>query len=348
MKTVRRLVSLLKWLLLVAVMVEILSFAVVTISNFILYGHAREGSRVRYDPYALFLNQEGPRPTPHPFPPSSEMKTKVLWFFGGSTMRGATDEDDKTIPGIMAGILNRNGGTTYYLCSNFGENSFNSLLEAKYLQKLLIEEEKRPDLIFFYDGANECVYFVQHRSAYGHHGYRRMTALVESYHRSLFGLLKPLNAAIYASFTRELYDKIMQTLVPLERDSPLLAEFLNQSEKRYDHVHWLAESMGARFLLVLQPVWWAETGEKSHRLQDEEKSIALKGKYFRGMRENFQVVYDALGERLKEKPYFVNFRECLISRTVPAYKPDGVHLQDEGRRMVAEQLAEVLKERGLP
>ena len=35
---------------------------------------------------------------------------------------------------------------------NFGVNSYNSLFEAKYLQKLLIEEDEQPDVIVFMDG----------------------------------------------------------------------------------------------------------------------------------------------------------------------------------------------------
>ena len=87
------------------VCIEIGSFLIVTASNYIIFGKIREGSRVLYDPYALYLNVEGVRPTAHN-PPLAD-PPNILWLLGGSTMRGATDDDAKTIPSYLAAILNR-------------------------------------------------------------------------------------------------------------------------------------------------------------------------------------------------------------------------------------------------
>ena len=47
-----------KWIIVVAVTIEIMSFLMVTLSNFFLYGELGEGScGVRYDPYTLFLTR---------------------------------------------------------------------------------------------------------------------------------------------------------------------------------------------------------------------------------------------------------------------------------------------------
>ncbi len=83
--------------------------------------------------------------------------------------------------------------------TNFGENTFNSVLEIKYLQKLLMKSTRRPDLIIFYDGANDCIYFNQYRNPDAHYGYRSLQGPIESYRQTHFGLLKPLVAALYAS-----------------------------------------------------------------------------------------------------------------------------------------------------
>lgn len=338
---------LLKWALAVALIVELASFVIITASNYILYGSPREGSGVCYDPYALFLNRDGIKPTSHPIPPPAGVETRNLWLFGGSTMRGETEDGRKTIPGVLARMLNRDGKGEFYRVSNFGENSFNSLLEVKYLQKLLIEGGSRPDLILFYDGANDCVYLSQHRDPLGHFGYRKISGLVESYDRSLFGLLKPLNAALYNSFSKELYDKIMQTVVPIAEETELIERFLSGLENRYDYVHMLAESMGSRFLLVLQPIWWVEGPGVSPEVRDREASIMKRAGRFAVARENFNTIYGAMYERLRGKPYFVDFRDVLILRSEPVYQPDGVHLTDEGREMVAAGLARALEERSI-
>jgi len=334
-----------KWIIVVAVTIEIMSFLMVTLSNFFLYGELWEGSYgVRYDPYTVFL--QGPRPTSHN-PRAPNQRHQTLWLFGGSTMRGSTNYDDRTIPSFLSGILNQEGSRFSCTVLNFGEDSYNSLMETKYLQKMLIESPNPPDLIIFYDGANDCAYLAQYRTPYGHYGYRRFSALVESYRRSFFGLLKPLNAALYASFTKELYDKLMQTVVPIQPDSDLVRGFLVATEQRYDHVHKLAGCYGARFLVFWQPVMWVETGELSPQVREREKEFPILGERFTAVRQNFLVTYQGLAHRLKDKPYFINFQNILCSRKEPVYQRDGVHLTDVGRSMVAQKMSLVLQERYL-
>ncbi|MGA2734185.1 MAG: SGNH/GDSL hydrolase family protein [Syntrophobacteraceae bacterium] len=334
-----------KTILVCLVLMEIVSFLVISISNYIIYGKVREGSRVSYDPYALFLNREGQRPTAYN---ASEPggNNVTIWMFGGSTMRGSTDFDERTIPSFLARALNEKGGDLRFTALNFGEDSFNSLLETKYFQKVMIEHpEPRPNVIVFYDGANDCSYFTQHRTPYAHHGYRRMRGLIESYHQSLFGIFKPLNAALYVSFTKELYDKIIQVFVPVEIDSDSLRRLLDQTEQRYDYLNSQAAAQNAVFILFWQPVLWVETGEAAFHVREIERKHFINTERFKTMRRNFEAVYGAISDRLQNKPYFVSLRNVLCSRTEPAYKPDGVHLNDDGRTRIAEAMRVVLEER---
>ncbi len=39
------------------------------------------------------------------------------------------------------------------------------------------------------------------------------------------------------------------------------------------------------------------------------------------MRDNFVVTYQALVDRLRDRPYFINFRNILCSRTEPVINP---------------------------
>ncbi len=345
-KPLRLILAILKWTVIALVAVEVMSFLFLTLANLFIYGSIWEGSRVNYDAYTLF--QEGPRPTANNAPDAASLKDqRRIWMFGGSTMRGSTNDDAKTIPSFLAGLLNREEKPLSFIVSNFGENSFNSLLETKYLQKLLIERPLRPNLIIFYDGANECVYFSQNRNVYAHHGYQRVKALIESHRRSLFGLLKPLTAAVYASFTLEVYNKLRQTVIPIRADSPELRHFVELTAQRYDYVQEQANFYGARFVLFWQPVLWVEDCAVAPQVREIEKDYAINKVRFAAVRQNFQVVYQALARRLRDKPYFVDCQNILCSRTQPVYKPDGVHLKDAGRMMVAQRMLEVLKEKGL-
>lgn len=347
MKTFLRLIlALLKWAVITLVLVEGLCFLFLTLTNLFIYGGIWEGSRVNYDAYTLF--QEGPRPTANnPPDAASAQDHRLIWMFGGSTMRGSTDDDAKTISSFLAGLLNREEKPRSFTVVNFGENSFNSLLETKYLQKLLIESPTRPHLIIYMDGANECVYFSQNRTPYAHHGYQRVQALIESHRRSLFGLLKPITAAVYASFTLEMYGKLRQAVIPIRADDEDLQRDLALTAQRYDYVNQQAQFYGARFLLFWQPLLWVENCEVAPQVKKIEESYAINKVRFAAVRHNFQVIYQALADRLRDRPYFVDCQNILCPRTEPVYKPDGVHLQDAGRMMVARRMLEVLQERGL-
>jgi len=342
-RILRLLLTLLKWLVLAAVAVEVFCFLLISASNYLVYGHYYEGSRVHYDPYALFLNDEGPRPTVHnPANPGGPGHL-TIWMFGGSTMRSDSGSADATISSYLAALLNRPGSPHPCTVVNYGENSFNSLIETKYLQKLLIESPKPPDLIIFYDGANDSGYFAQYRTPYAHHGYRRLRAAIENYRRSFFGLLKPLNAAVYASFTKEAYDKFMQVVVPLGAGDPALQTMADVTAARYEHVRKLAGCYGARFLLVWQPILYVETGEVDPKIKAQEQKLSIQGERFLSVRHNFSLVYQALEKKLQNQPYFVNFQNVLCSRKTLVYKPDGVHLKAAGNEIVAQELARLLQ-----
>lgn len=343
---VKILFSTVKWAVIGVICLEILSFTAITISNYIMYGHAREGSRAVYDPYTLFLQSGGIRPTANNTKSEDKSKNRIIWMFGGSTMRGSTDFDDRTISSLLSAQMNTNDAGLSFTVINFGMNSFNSLLESKFLEKALIENSVHPDLIIFYDGANDSKYFAEHRHPYGHHGYRRVKALVESYYSGWTGLLKPLNAAVYSSFTKELYDKIHQVVIPLNDGDPLVTDLVNLTEQRYEFINRLAKCFGADFVLFWQPMIWVEScPDLTTAVKDKEKGFFTDSEKRSAIRTNFGIPYSAIEKRLGNKPYFVKYRNILCRRQEAAYKPDGVHLTDEGRKIVAAEMASVIKQR---
>jgi lysophospholipase L1-like esterase len=340
----------LKWAVLVVVGVEIFCFLVITATNLMVFNQPWEGSPANYDAYAIFLNAEGVQPTlnnPDEVFPYAEAKVpKRVWLLGGSTMRGGWVQLDETVPSLLAGFLNQPEGPDRVDLTNYGENSFNSLLEAKYLQKLLIKAAKPPDLVIFYDGANDCSYFNEYRTPQAHYGYRRLQGIVEGYRRSYFSLLKPLYSAFYSSCSLEVFDRFRQTLVAVHPENPNPHEFVAETGGRYELVRKLAGAYGAKFLLVWQPILWVEKGQVDPRVKEKEQELSVMAERFLRVRENFATTYDLLAASLKDRPYFVDFRNVLISRTEPLYEADGVHLKPAGNKMVAARLAEVLKARG--
>lgn len=348
-KTIKWAASAVSYVILLILLIETGSFLVITISNLLLYGHPREGSRAVYDPYTIFQMESGRRPTTNGSAGGDRERDRVIWLFGGSTLRGDTEDDSRTIPSLLAAYLNRNGRPYHFTAVNFGVNSFNSLLEVQYLEKALIEsDDAGPDLVIFYDGANDAKYLAEHRTPSGHYGYRRIQALIESYHRSRIGLFKPIYAAWYASFTRELIDKFHQVAVPMETGSLLPVQAAEQAARRYDHVFRTIRCQGSDFLVFWQPTLWTETCRPSDGILEIESGYPVHDKRLKAMKQNFQVVYQAYFERLEGEPWFVRLDDGLCSRTSPAYQEDGVHLTDEGRRMAAEAMGREILGRMFP
>ena len=135
-------------------------------------------------------------------------------------------------------------------------------------------------------------------------------------------------------------------MVAVHPENPIPKEFVAETGERYEHVRKLARAYGAEFLLVLQPILWVEKGAIDPQVKAKESKLSIMGAKFSKVRENFATTYDMLGGSLKDKPYLVDFRNALTSRTAPVYEADGVHLKPNGNQMVAARLAETLQDRG--
>jgi len=336
------------WIVLLSVCVELLSFLAINAGDRFFYGVTTHGTgRTVYDSYALFLNQEGVRPTANNKVCGPAENNRTVWMFGGETVRGETPRDDKTLPSLLAGLLNGGEREICFTVVNFGEDSFNSLLETKYLQKVLVESSQCPNLIIFYDGANDSLYFPLHRAPVSHRDYSRVRGVIEGYRKGLHGLINPLNGALQASYSRELYERIMQAAVPLTPDSDELRTMVALTAKRYDYIERLAGCCGAKFLLLWQPAFWVETEPVAAFAAQVEASLKINTDRFKTLRHNFSTTYEALSENLRGKPYFVDLRNVLCARTKPVYEADGIRIDDDGRQMVAERMMKTLEERGL-
>jgi len=260
-------------------------------------------------------------------------------------MRGHTDHDDRTIPSFLSDNLNKLVRPYHFRLTNFGEPAFNSLLEVKYLEKCLINDNIIPDLIIFYDGINDSIFLSQYRHPEAHYGMRRMKALIENYRDSYLGLLKPVNAYIKSSFTKELYDKMKQVVFKLNEQDPLLEQYLDHMEKRYDFVNRISRALGAEFVLIWQPMFWAEECENAGLRDIAANEILNSVASNTSIRHNYTLIYRAVEKRLSGKPYFINLKNGLCDRHNPVYYPDGIHLRDEGRQSMAEKLFPIVLDR---
>jgi lysophospholipase L1-like esterase len=76
----------------------------------------------------------------------------TVWYFGGSTMFGIGQRDNHTIPSEIARLAEKDGISIR--SENYGAPGWVNWQETVLLEELLRTEEA-PDLIVFYDGAND-------------------------------------------------------------------------------------------------------------------------------------------------------------------------------------------------
>jgi len=332
-----------KYFLLVVLAVEAFSFAAMMLHNYMLYGHVFSHVPVRYDAHTLFLMTDDNPPSRFNSVSADPHVNRTVWIFGGSTVRcNAHWDENKTLPAFLAKFLNERAKPYHFAVTNLGENGFNSVLESKYFTKALVESPTPPQFVIFYDGANDAFQYAEYRQPDGHIGYRRLKAFIESYRLSWYGLFKPINAAIYASYTNEFLDRIRMFHDPVQADSPDLERMVELTIRRYDHMARVADCYGAKFVLIWQPILWVENCEARKSVKQAERSLFVDAEKFPALRQSVRNTYDALEHALQARAYFASFRNVLCNRTTALYRPDGIHLTTEGNEIVATKIGEML------
>lgn len=317
-----------------------------TLQNYVLYGSVYSHVPVRYDPDTLFLMTDSNPPSDYDSASTDPNLNRIVWMFGGSTVRCDAQWDrNASLPAQLGRFLNENAKPNQFTVINFGENGFNSILESKYLQKTFAERRERPDLVIFYDGANDCFQYVEHRQPTGHIGYRRLKAFIESYRGSWLGVLKPVNAAIYASYTNEFIDRIRMLREPVKPDSPTLHKMVELCAARYDHLAKVTHCYDSEFVLIWQPMLWVEHCEQDEGVQQAERTTFMDIAKFPDLKDSVTTTYDKLESTLLDKPYFVSLRNAFCKRTEGLFRPDGIHLNDQGNKLMAGIIGKLLIKR---
>lgn len=336
----------LKFILVIVLGVEVLSFAAMTFHNYILYGNIYSHVPVRYDPNTLFLMlDQNPSSDFNSVSTDPELN-RIVWMFGGSTVRcNAHWDRNQTLPALLSKFLNETAKPYHFTVVNFGENGFNSLLESRYLQKALADSHEAPHVVIFYDGGNDCFQYVEYREPEGHVGYRRLKAFIEGYRMSWWGLFKPISAAVYTSYTHEFIDRLHMFSDQVKPNSRGLEKMVELTSKRFDHIAKVVHCYNAEFLLVWQPLLWVENCQVGDRTKSAERTIFLDAQKFSDLKQSLHVIYDTLERELGGKSYFVSLRNALCERTTAFYQPDGIHLTSEGNEEIARNLGELLVNR---
>ena len=107
------------------------------------------------DVASRYLNIEGGHRVTWKPPAASACRPLEVWMFGGSTMFGEGQRDEHTVPSELARAAWEDGVALDV--TNFGQLGDPHWVEARRLAEALGTSDDRPDLVLFYDGANEVI-----------------------------------------------------------------------------------------------------------------------------------------------------------------------------------------------
>ena len=260
--------------------------------------------------------------------------TGAVWMFGGSAMWGSGVADEETIPSHFARLADR-------VTTNFGESGYIARQSLNLLQEAFTTRDvgERPEVIVFYDGANEVEVRCR-RSNPGldaSRGNQIADALTLEIPEDLSfrSLTRPATAFI-ERYGGRLQEKLGETTDPdADRygchDESLKAELVARAVvEDWTSAAAISESRGATFLAVLQPVTYLS--------DTPTDGLAIHADYRRGLAEQFLVVYPLIREFAETAGIDFLDLTSLLDGPVSRYT-DFIHLDSPGNEMVARAIA---------
>jgi hypothetical protein len=283
---------------------------------------------------------------------SSEVHALQVWMFGGSTVWGVGAPDNETIPSHLAKLLNDRFGIDTDVW-NLGERGFTSTQEVIYLMREL-QVGRRPDVVLFYDGANDATAISLWPEFPGAHvSYETVRDRFEAInHDNGFGSFMRSTGLYRAS--RIVLDRLEDD--PFERDGFIVhSSNDNDSEPDYD---WLAERgidlwlTNARVLeglsrkynfdvlMFFQPGLWSD----AKPLDPSEEMLLKTEAEFASLKTVMRVragMASALDAKLIDSPganSVVSLNELFANTPEPVYI-DYVHITGRGNEIAAARIA---------
>lgn len=251
-----------------------------------------------------------------------------IYMFGGSTIWGFGSRDEGTIPSALSRLLAEAGLDVQV--KNLGQNSHVSTQEVIVLLKAL-ETEPAPDIVIFYDGANDTgsslvtgfagrSYAEKDRAREFQIGWRPRDLF--------FALLANSGFVRWSRFTEP------PRPFPAPRDPKRADQLAREVVQRYAANVRLVEEIGR--IVGFQPIfYWQPTVQDKRHRSPYEQSLLVRDKavdFFKRTNRNL-----VAHETLAHKESFHDLTELFAEEREPCYI-DRVHLSEEANRKVASRM----------
>jgi lysophospholipase L1-like esterase len=318
--------------------------------------------KVLYEPYVLWrrapykgetivIEDDGVRRTAHS---DCSGQNYTIWIFGGSTMWGAGSPDWLTIPSLLAEQYEKSGAPV--CVRNYGTSAWVSTQETIEFMQEMKRASRKPDLVIFYDGANDAFSLYQSGTIDVPQNNDRIKSKLQSGDPMQTGWNHPRSNSIFQMFLdSKTFQSISRIGASLHRArNPSQSSFSRQLSgdlvqeqmdvaylKNLDLISVLGRQYGFKYAFFWQPVMLV--GRK--RLSGEEKIILHKTLATNsGMQETFEKMYSLAQSQTRQD--FFDIADALDKRDDTIYI-DFAHLSPEGNRLVAERMYGILRQNGM-
>lgn len=310
------------------------------------------GRYIHFDP-------EAGRRTWRPAAPGAD-RSGTVYVFGGSTLWGEAARDEGTIPSFLAKRLAADGRES--TVRNYGIPGHASGQELVRLL-LLLKDGHRPDWVIFYDGFNDAYAAYEHgragviysqatlerrfrnpadRMPLRKLAWIRLANTIKTrcmlYRSVQWGIQATLgaakgarNAGLFGEVGASFSDAELRALA-----EDVVAEYL----KVVEAVDRLAGAYGFRYLFLWQPTIFTED-----RLLEGETDLPAPRTRDPALRVLCRAVTEIA--RGAARPGMVVISDALKDRTGACYL-DYCHVNEEGNRLIAGRIADLLQERWAP
>ena len=275
----------------------------------------------------LTISDEGERI--HAAPVTNRGESRVIRFFGGSTMWGEGSDNQHTIPALF-NQLNPDWRVT-----NHAQLAYNTRQELDALITLYTTN-KKADVVVFYDGVNDAAFLCP----------KEITELpahrlVPMYRENLYGgRMRVIKAFAYKVFAEHLVKVVNKYREKTQNASPYdcmatpgkaeqIASIVMQN---WELAHQIVTAHGGRFIALLQPAAYVGSPRTDHLKLDPD------------LGQNFAEVYKHLQRMIKERnhPWIYDLSDSFDGNE--HIYIDFCHVSPNGNRIIAEKISSLVND----
>jgi len=324
-------------------------------------GEQGKANKLRWHPYAYWrslpfsgkqvsVTEEGLRTTLNE-PCEGHERVVRVFMFGGSTMWGFPTRDEFTIPSCLSRIGNStmksSGKHVCVQVYNFGQSGYVSGQEISELLNVL-RSNARPDLVVFYDGANDLFSAYQNRMAgipQNEENRRKEFNLVREPLRATLTALETVAtcsglARVARVVTRSILGQQSQMPAAGSRaDAVMQDDLAQQIVRTYEANIAFVEALSRAFAFSAEFVWQPLVFTKTHLTKPEQDAARL-WEYLKPLSERTNALLRA-SEAMSRKSNFHNLTSAFEDKNETIFV-DWCHVTEEGNEMVARKITQAI------